>query len=96
MIFPPQYQENVCCSVFRNSSWFSTYSEVDKNLRDTLYIFMVPGRNHILINLSRNNLMSTLPLLNPSSHTGHALIAQTVWTGSGFRPKVDLVIPPGK
>ncbi|KAI5694116.1 hypothetical protein M8J75_010856 [Diaphorina citri] len=54
------------------------------------------GRNHIIINLSRNNLISSnLTHLAPSHHTGYAIIAQTIWTHSSFRPKVDLVLPPG-
>ncbi|KAL1450250.1 hypothetical protein WDU94_002688 [Cyamophila willieti] len=54
------------------------------------------GRNHILINLSRNNLVSSdLTQVSASVHTGYAMIAQSVWTLDTFRPKFDLVIPPG-
>uniref|UniRef100_A0A8D9DRV7 glucuronosyl-galactosyl-proteoglycan 4-alpha-N-acetylglucosaminyltransferase n=1 Tax=Cacopsylla melanoneura TaxID=428564 RepID=A0A8D9DRV7_9HEMI len=54
------------------------------------------GRNHILINLSRNNLVSSnLTQVAPSVHTGYAIIAQSVWSLDTFRPNLDLVTPPG-
>uniref|UniRef100_T1J3I4 glucuronosyl-galactosyl-proteoglycan 4-alpha-N-acetylglucosaminyltransferase n=1 Tax=Strigamia maritima TaxID=126957 RepID=T1J3I4_STRMM len=65
-------------------------TSIERHLRELPYWYG-DGRNHVLLNLGRN---PTVKNILRHVNTGRALIAQTVYLASEFRPGFDIVVPP--
>lgn len=52
------------------------------------------GRNHVLLNLARRDLSSTLKNMIGGKNTMRALIVQSSYFKTNYRPGYDIVIPP--
>lgn len=52
------------------------------------------GRNHVLLNLARRELVSKKAHVFPSVDTGRAMLVQSTFTHNTYRPNFDLIISP--
>lgn len=52
------------------------------------------GRNHILLNLSRRDLSINSSNMLDNSDTGRAIIVQSTFLRSQYRPGFDIIVPP--
>lgn len=52
------------------------------------------GRNHVLLNLARRDLSSTAKNMIGSKNTMRAIVVQSSYFKSNYRPGYDIVVPP--
>lgn len=63
------------------------------NGADFHLMFTISGRNHIVLNLSKD-VYNTTNRITPSLETGKAIVVQSTWNVNEYRMFHDIIIPP--